>query len=162
MPNRYSNECGKRAKVTASHRNTWFQCRFDFGRQWSLNVGPTQSVLRIFARNFVQTCLGVVPGSGSLKKNGKIKGFLPTETIIFEGLWLVRTHFRCYSYRQSLVLNKKAGHLCHPLPLLFMAVSMIPNTWHSSCYCMRHSFVVHEIGVICLNQLVGGTRRVVV
>ena len=42
--------------------------------------------------------------------------------------------------------------LCHPLPL-FMAVSMIPNMWHSSCYCMRHSWLT-QFGVLCLNQLV--------
>ena len=30
--------------------------------------------------------------------------------------------------------------LYHPLPLL-MAVSMVPNIWHSSCFCMRHSWL---------------------
>ena len=34
----------------------------------NLTCGPTQSVLRIFARNFVQTCLGA-PGSGLSRKN---------------------------------------------------------------------------------------------
>ena len=29
---------------------------------------------------------------------------------------------------------------CHPLPL-FMAVSMILNLWHSSSYCMPHSWL---------------------
>ena len=42
--------------------------------------------------------------------------------------------------------------LCHPLPL-FMAVSMIPNMWHSSCKFMRHSWLT-KFGVLCLNQLV--------
>ena len=31
-----------------------------------VNIGPTQSVLRTFARNFVQTCLGE-PESGSFR-----------------------------------------------------------------------------------------------
>ena len=42
--------------------------------------------------------------------------------------------------------------LWHPLPLI-MAVSMISNMWHSSCYCMRHSWLT-KFGVLCLNQLV--------
>ena len=42
--------------------------------------------------------------------------------------------------------------LCHPLAL-FMSVSMIPNMWHSSCYCMRHWWLT-KIGDLCLNQLV--------
>ena len=57
----------KRAKSRFRLVITWFQCRFDFGRQLRLNTGPSQSVLRIFARNFVKTCLGV-PGSGSFRK----------------------------------------------------------------------------------------------
>ena len=43
---------------------------------------------------------------------------------------LIGTHFR--HERQSWALSKKKW-LCHPLPLLFMAVSIIPNMWHSSC-----------------------------
>ena len=46
---------------------TWFRCRVDFGRLVWLNIGPTQSVLRMFALNFVQTLLGA-PGSGSFRK----------------------------------------------------------------------------------------------
>ena len=46
---------------------TWFQCRFDFGRSVRLHVGPTQSVFRMFARNFVPTCFGA-PGSGMVRK----------------------------------------------------------------------------------------------
>ena len=48
--------------------------------------------------------------------------------------------------------------LCHPLPL-FMAVSMIVNTamWHSSCWCMRHSWLT-KFGVLCLNKLVPGAH----
>ena len=42
--------------------------------------------------------------------------------------------------------------LWHPLPL-FMAISMIPNMWHSIFSCMRHSWTT-EFGVWCLNQLV--------
>ena len=34
-----------------------------------------------------------------------------------------------------------------------MAVSIIPIMWHSSCYCMRHSWLT-KIGVSCLNQLI--------
>ena len=70
---------GKRAKIRHRLVITWFQCRFDFGRQIWLNIGPTQSVLRIFARNFVQTCPGA-PGSGSFRKKNDKYFFLPTET----------------------------------------------------------------------------------
>ena len=42
---------------------TWFQCRLDFGRQILLNIGLAQSVLRIFALNYVEACLGA-PGNG--------------------------------------------------------------------------------------------------
>ena len=42
--------------------------------------------------------------------------------------------------------------LCHPLPL-FVAVSMIPNMWHSSWQCMRHSWLTNP-GFSCLDQLV--------
>ena len=97
-----------------------------------VNVGPTQSVLRIFARNFVQTCLET-PGRGwSRKKLGHF--FLPT--------------VNAYQYLTSLKVCDWSGHifcasasprsltkkgLCYPLPL-FMAVSiMIPNMWYSSC-----------------------------
>ena len=44
--------------------------------------------------------------------------------------------------------TKKTG--CHPL-LLFMAVSMIPNVWHSSSYCMPHSWLT-QFGAFSLNQ----------
>ena len=46
----------------------------------------------------------------------------------------------------------KKNWLCHPLAL-FMAVSMIPNMWHSSCYWMRHSWLT-KFGFLRLNQLV--------
>ena len=49
-------------------------------------------------------------------------------------------------------LTKKTD--CRPLTL-FMAVSMIPNRWHSSCYCKRHSCLT-KFGVLRLNQLVVG------
>ena len=47
-----------------------------FVHKFDIDLGPTQSVLRIFARNSVQTCLGA-PGRGSSrKKMGNF--FLPT------------------------------------------------------------------------------------
>ena len=52
-------------------------------------VGPTQSVLRIFARNFEQSCLGA-PGSGwSTKYNGPFffsYSKCPSIVYLFEGL----------------------------------------------------------------------------
>ena len=81
--------------------NTWFQCKFQFGRYIWLKIGPTQSVLGIFAWNYVQTCLGA-PGSGSLKKKRPFFSFCGkrlTTIGLFEGLWLVGTHVRCQ--RQS-------------------------------------------------------------
>ena len=40
-----------------------------------------------------------------------------------------------------------------------MAVSMILNMWHSSWYCIRHSWLT-KFGASCLNQLVRGRVRV--
>ena len=65
------------AKLAAWHRNYLVLVYIRFWSLIWLNIGPTQSVLRIFARNFVQTCLGA-PASGlSKKKNGSFF-FLPT------------------------------------------------------------------------------------
>ena len=54
-----------------------------------LNIGPTQSVLEVFALNAVQTCLGA-PGRGLFRKKGtlKISSYGEGLTIIdlFEGL----------------------------------------------------------------------------
>ena len=50
----------------------------NFRRQIWLDVGPTQSDLRIFERFVLQTRLGV-PGTGSFRKNEN-KWFLQTET----------------------------------------------------------------------------------
>ena len=36
-----------------------------------------------------------------------------------------------------------------------MTVSMIANMWHSSCHCLRHSWLT-KFGVLSLNQLVHG------
>ena len=66
-------------KLRLRIESTWFHCRLDFGRYTWLDIGPTQSVLRIFAQNFVQTCLGA-PGNGSFWKKMRKKGFLATET----------------------------------------------------------------------------------
>ena len=55
---------------------TWFQGIFEYEHWIWLNIGPTQSVLRFFARNFVQTCLGA-PGSGWSRKK-RVIVFLST------------------------------------------------------------------------------------
>ena len=93
------------------------------------------------------------------KKKGK-KCFLPTENA-----WLLLTSSKACDWSGHILgasaspinrsfLTKKTG--CHPLAL-FMAVSMIPNMWHSSCYCMRHSWLT-KFGVIYLNQLVNTSQ----
>ena len=87
------------------------------------------------------------------KKKGKNVFFLRKRlTIIidlFEGLWLVGT----FSALAPVLGSQQKDWLCHSVPP-FMAVSMIPNVWHSSCYyCMRHSWLT-KFGAISLNQLV--------
>ena len=75
--------CGKVQRSRLRLVITWFQGRFDF----RLNVSPTLSVLLgIFARTFVQICLGV-PGSVSFRKYARTSCdfFLPTVNA-----WLLR------------------------------------------------------------------------
>ena len=87
--------CGERANITASHRNTWFQRRLDFGRYTRLNIYPTRSVLRIFARNVVQTCLGAPGGGARSETKWEQKYFSLRKRLVvidlFEGLRLVGT-----------------------------------------------------------------------
>ena len=53
--------------------------------------GPTQSVLRIFARNFGQTCPRAPRSRSFRKKKGKKR---LTIIVLLQGLWLVGTNFR--------------------------------------------------------------------
>lgn len=46
-----------------------------------LGVDPTQSGLRVVARTYLQTCLQVI-GTGTLKKIGKNRFFLPTRLTV--------------------------------------------------------------------------------
>ena len=79
------------AKITAWHCNYLVLA---FIRFWALNlwlnIDPTQSALRFFARNFVQTCLGA-PGSGWSGKKSVIffSSYSKCLSIfdLFEGLW---------------------------------------------------------------------------
>ena len=65
--------------------------------------------------------------------------------------WLLLTFLKAcgwsghiFGASASLRFLTKKKWLCHPLPLLFMEVSIIPNIWHSNCYCMQHSFVADD------------------
>ena len=83
----------------------------------------------------------------------------------FWNAWLLLTSLKACDCSGHIVggsasptsLTKKLA-ICHPLPL-FMAVSMIPNMWPSSCDCMRHSWSATKFEVIRLNQLVVRVRR---
>ena len=93
---------------------TWLQCRFDFGRYIWLNISPTQSVLRIFARNFVQACLGV-PESDSFRKNGGREMF-PS----YGNAWLLLTFLKAcdwsgHIFGASARSFTQKNRLCHPL-----------------------------------------------
>ena len=122
-----------------------------------LNIGPKQSVLRIFARNFVQTWLEA-PGSGSSrKKRGKKKSSSHGNAwllnlLYYRPLWRPAIGRDTFSGLAPVLGPQQKSWLCHPIPL-FMAVSMMQNTWHSSGYCTRHSWLT-KLGVIRLNQVV--------
>ena len=72
--------------------------------------------------------------------------------------WLLSTSLKAGDWWGHIFSAKQSTRLeyvCHPLPPMFMAVSMIPNMWHSSsCYCMRHYSWLTKFGVLCLNQIV--------
>ena len=75
--------------------------------------------------------------------------FLPTvNSWLLLASWRPVTGRDTFSALAPVLGPSQKNGLCHPLPL-FMAVSMIPNMWHSSCYCMRQSWLT-KIGVICL------------
>ena len=120
----------------------------------------SHAVLPIFVRNFVQICLEA-PGNGSFRKKKKAKKMSSS----FWNAWLLLTSLKACDCSGHIVggsasptsLTKKLA-ICHPLPL-FMAVSMIPNMWPSSCDCMRHSWSATKFEVIRLNQLVVRVRR---
>ena len=118
-----------------------------------LNIGPTQSDIRIFVWNVLWACLGV-PGTGL--KYMKRKWFLPTERP--EHYWpfwraaVGRGTFSPLAPVLLIALQQKKW-LCHPLPLLFMAVGINPNAWRSSSYCMRYSWLT-QFGAFSLNQAV--------
>ena len=127
------------AKITAWHRNYLVLVTVRF---WALNLtsyGSHAVSSSNICANFVQTCLGA-PGSGwSRKENGSF--FFPT---VMPYLFLTSLKVCDWSGHifgasaSPKSLTKK--RLCHPLPLI-MAVSMIPNMWHSSCERMRHSWL---------------------
>ena len=58
-----------------------------------------------------------------------------------------------------LLIGKKMG-ACHPLPLLVMAVGMIPNTWYVTFEFLMHaSFVADEILGFMLEPARSGRRK---
>ena len=99
-------------------------------RFWTFNfdlilVQRTQSVLRIFALSFVQTCLEQLEAARSEKKMCHFFFLAKVNA------WLLLTSLKACDWPKHIfgasasptkVLNKKKGR-CHPLPLLFMAVS---------------------------------------
>ena len=113
-------------------------------RIWPYAVRPSN----VCAKRFV----GVPWGStwNRLHKTKKIKGFFlrrPRTIIVLRLLWLVG-HVFAASASPRFGTKKVA---MSPLPLLFMAFMMIPNMLHSSCYCVRHSWLT-QFGVFSLNQ----------
>ena len=102
------------------------------------------SILAVRSSNICEklfTDIGV-PRIGSFreKQNGFFLRKRPTVDDLFEGPWLVRTHLRRYSARPRTCTNKTRYEVCHSL-LLFIAVSVIRNIWHSSRKGKRHSWM---------------------
>ena len=86
------------AKITAWHRNYLVLVYFRF---WSLiwpNIGPTQLVLRNLRETLYKHALKHLEAAGPEKKWVIFISFYSKCLSIFdlfEGLWLVGTHFRC-------------------------------------------------------------------
>ena len=127
---------------------TWFQCGFDFGRSKWANYW-SYVLRRIFGRNFVHTLEQLE--AARPEKNSDLF-FSTTETPDY--YWHIWRPVIGWGTLSALaVLNKKIWiEICRPLSP-FMAVSMIPYTWHSSCDCVRHSWLTKS-GAMCLNHLV--------
>ena len=115
-----------------------------------------QSVLRSFARKFVQTCLGA-PGSGWSRKKKAIFFFLPAVDAYTIYCWPLKVcdwsgHiFGASANPRSLTKKLATSRSCsvHGGQRDTKYWSM----WHSSCWYMRHSWLT-KFGVLCLNQLV--------
>ena len=122
----------------------WFQYGISFRREIWLDVGPTQSDLRIFAWKKIQACLWV-PAVGSFRrKNDGGEMLFSYENdrplLTFSeafGRWghvfAISASPRCWTRKW----------LCHHPPL-FAAVSMILNMWHS-CILLHATFMADKI-----------------
>ena len=96
--------------------------------------------------NFLQACLGTsVIGLFRKKKRFSNGNAWPLLTfLIARGRW--GHAFATSASPKSWTKN----WLCHPLPLLFIAISMILSIWLSSSYCMWHPWRT-QFGAISLN-----------
>ena len=75
------------------------------------------------------------------RKKNKTFFLLPTVNA-----WILLTSLKACDWSAHIFGASASPRLCHPFPL-FMAVRMIPNMWHSRCYCIRHSWLTKFGGV---------------
>ena len=121
------------AKITAWHRNYLVLEIFISRPSIWLNTGPTLSVIRMFAPNFLRACLGA-PESVSARKEDMPFFFSPT---VFAWLWLTPLKacdwsghiFRASASPRSL--TKKC--LRCPLPLSLTVISVCEIRVAVSC-----------------------------
>ena len=99
---------------------------------WSYAVSSSNIRGQPFTDVPWSTCDSIVHTKSKTKNGFFLRKHL---TIIdgFDGLWLV---WICFRRKGQFYVLDKRNRLCYPLSLL-MAVSMIPNMWHLSSYCMR-------------------------
>ena len=131
------------AKITGWHRNylilvyIWFRA-LNLTSYWSYAVSSSN----FCAKLCTNMTLEHLEAAGAEKKWVILFPFyskcLPRVYYwpLWRSQWLVGNIFGTNANPRSI--TKK--WLFHPLPL-FMAVSMIPNMWHPSCYYMRHSWL---------------------
>ena len=105
---------------------TWFQCTSDLGRHVWLNIGPTQSVLRIFVRNIVETCLGV-PGSGSFRKKWE-KTFSS-----YGNGWLLLTSLKARDWLEHIFGVSASPRSSTKNGYVTLFHCSWGSTWHQAC-----------------------------
>ena len=98
------------------------------------------------------TCNWLVQKKRGGKRNCFSDGNAWSLSTSFEGLWSVGTRFRHYCSASPRPSTKKKLATSPP-STVHGGQCMILNMWHSSSYCMRHSWRT-PCGVISFNQLV--------